>query len=128
MEKESNITNDISNAIELLSEKLGMAADEILPHYTRLMLVNGIIWIVGGLFFVIVPWLLFLVEIPMKTSFSTYDVLPSPSAYKTFWLVIRGIFCIITTWAGGYTILDSLENILALKALAISKLLNQIRQ
>ena len=53
------ISADLNKAIDQLSEKLGMAANEMLPHYTRLFLIRGIVSIISGVVLAAASLLLF---------------------------------------------------------------------
>ena len=107
---------DLTQAIEQVANKLGMAANEIIPCYTKLELVRGLSWGIGGLLLTTLPWFLFLFSPEWKDGM----------AYGLWW-VGRMIFCVITTWSGGFTITDNIKNIVAPKAMAINRLLTQLR-
>lgn len=112
---EVELKADLNQAIEQLADKLGMAANEIIPHYTRLELVKGLSWGIGGVLLATLPWLLFLFSPEWEDDMA-----------RGLWWAGRMILCVITTWSGGYTVIDSIENIAAPKAMAINRLLRQV--
>lgn len=122
---EVKIKADLEKTIELLAEKLGLAAEEIVPYYTKLMLINGIVWAVGGAIMAVLPWAVFWpITLPQGVEgIPNYSVL-EPLVYAS--CGFKWIICIAFTWGGGYTIFNYIENLLAPKALAIQKLIGQI--
>jgi len=114
------ISADLSDAIERLSEKLGLAADAIIPQYTKNIFVNGIGWILGGIAMIVLPWVIFYPPVPV--GFEGYDAeLGEVLLIGLKWGLILG-----GTWGGAYCVLDNLRKAITPKAEAISHLLNQI--
>ena len=118
------ISADLTEAIEKVSEKLGIATDAIIPEYTKRNMINGVTWIFGGLLLAVLPWLILPEsKILPDDNFGSYDF-----RWDYLYYAARWIFCGITTWIGLYTCFVWIENIATPKALAISTLLNQIRR
>lgn len=106
---ELKINADMNAAIDQLSEKLGTTAKDIIPKYAKLAFAQGIIWAGSGSAIAALPWI----------------ALPAPGdGEQSFWVwAVR----IILTVAGTYTAANWAENIFAPEAVAIDKLINDIR-
>ena len=113
MDTKIEINADLNKAIDQLAEKLGVAASEIIPHYTRMMFMAGIANFIAGILVVILPLLLFVVY-------------PQIWESSEIFIGIRLLFCIVMAICGGYKMANWFESVMAPQALAISKLINQI--
>jgi len=124
---ELKINADLTEAIELLAQKLGLAATEIIPAYARMIFISGISNCIAGLLCIILPFFLFAIKLPIPTTgYSTYDLISTPEGYKLMFIVLGIGIVIVFVCIGISLIADSMEKIFATKGKAISRLLNQI--
>ena len=113
--------DDLSSAIETLAKSLGMAAEEIIPYYVKLEVIRGILWTFGGLLLVVLPFILFYPIPPPNWAECREVNLLIGGAYALKWAI-----CIGSPWGGAYTMFENIDKLIAPKALAISKLINQV--
>jgi hypothetical protein len=107
--EDANIKVDVNKAIDEISSKLGIAADAIIPEYSKLAVVNGFSYVAIGLLVAFFPYTLFL--FPLEGDEKLIAFIPCATCS------IIG-FCIV---------FSSLENFVAPKAMAMQKLFNDIR-
>jgi len=116
------ISADLTEAIEKVSDKLGIAANAIIPEYIKNYKLNGLVWVLGGFLLAIFPWLLMPAPFEFKPA-DSYDI-----NWGNIYSVVRWAICLILTWAGIHTVLDNIQNIFTSKAMAINRILNQLRK
>ena len=116
------ISADLSEAIEKISDKLGIAANAIIPEYVKQIKLNGFVWIVGGALLVILPWILMPGPFEWEASRS-YAI-----NWKGLYNVVRWVILLGLTWSGIAEVLGNIENIVTPKAMAINRVLNQLRK
>jgi len=117
---EVKISADLTDAIEKLSEKLGIAADAIIPEYEKNIRINGIVWIIAGIITGVLPWVILPQPFEYHVA-SSYDV-----DWGMTYSAIRWIACIGMTFIGFYISMSYIENLITSKAIAINRLMNQI--
>ncbi len=126
---ELKISANLNEALEFISKKIGVASDKIIEEYTKNMFVVGWSSIIGCILAITLPWLLFIIDIPIpQEGYSRHDLVESPSGYQTLFFVLKGIVCFVFTVTGIYTMVGKIENILTPKALAIHRLLKDIKK
>jgi len=116
------ISADLTEAIEKLSEKLGIAADAIIPEYERQFRLNGIVWCIGGLILAVIPWFILPSSVNLEAINNSSDQYYCECVY----IIARWGMCLGLAWGGGHCFFSYIENLYAAKAMAIRNLLNQI--
>jgi len=107
------LSMDVNRAIDQIAKGLGIAANEILPHYEKLLFFQGIFNVLGGLLFATLPYLLFVLY-------------PIQFQGSLIFVIIRLCFCLTMSIIGFMRIFKWAENIFAPRAEAISTLIQDI--
>lgn len=123
------INADVEKSLELICNKIGIAANEVIPHYVKIHKCRAIGELIYGIMLVILPIVILFgcVHIPIKEDYDNYDMISSPEGWKALYYIIKIIVCFITASIGIYNIADSIEEYFAAKGIAISALISQIR-
>jgi hypothetical protein len=114
METNIKVNADLNRAIDQLAEKLGIAAEEIIPHYTKILFAGGVARFTAGFLLATLPYLLFLFY-------------PEVWEANEIFIGVRLAFCIIMTICGVTQMANWFENIIAPQGEAISQLINELR-
>jgi len=134
MENKTDLTINVTSAIDKIAEKLGMGAGAIIPEYILLEKIRGIVWIIGGILLFITS-IIFIYMLWPDAIAETYKYeYVGSTAFKTarYYDYIEGVITVVIfgglLLGGSITmILSNIERIAATKAIAIQTLLRQIR-
>lgn len=127
MEADIKINADLTKSIELLCDKLGLAATEIIPHYTKIYIASAVGAIIRGVLSIILPFCLFLIKVPINSELDEYSLFPTLESAQAFWLLLKVATCFIFVAVGIWVITINLDELFAAKGKAINELINQIR-
>ena len=133
--KEIGFSLELGDTIDKLAEKLGLGANAIIPEYTILEKVRGIVWTCGGVLLFITSIVFMFVMYPdaipdadkyYKLGSSTFKTsLYNDYSESVAIALLIGCFML----AGGIlAVLCNIERIVAPKAVAISSLIFQLRK
>lgn len=105
----------IIQVIEALSIKLGLTANEIIPHFTKYYYVSAWIWCGAAIFGMI-----------MAVIFIIYCFRPK-NQDEAKWMTAGIVILLIALFLGGITIATNATDIFVPQASAIEKLITSIR-
>ncbi len=127
MDAEIKIDANLTKMLELLCERIGVTTKEIIPSYARAGRMRAIGGIIRGLLSVSLPWILFLIVIPIRQDgYDGYGFIKSPEGWEALWMIVKLIVCGVFTAGGISDLTNYFEEMYASKGCAIERLINQL--
>lgn len=126
MDTEIKIDANLNKALELLCEKLGVAATEIIPHYAKVGRMRAIGGIIRGILSVTLPFALFFIKIPVTAEYVRYGTVHRPEGWMACFLICKIVVCLAFVCGGIVLLTDYFEEFFASEGRAIERLIDQL--